>query len=224
MNETRSISFITVLSLGLVAGTYFALASHTPEEIRQFIAAQGALAPVAFVLLKFASNVILPLGATPFFLAAEPLFGTRTGFICLFLGNLSGYAFCFVSARRFAVRKAGQLPIKATSLPTTGVKGGDVLGLLLRRAFMFGLQDLVSYSAGLTAISFGDYLGITAAATSAQAIVGMTIGRALMSGPVPLLAGYAIFTVVVVPALWVRLQRRRLGESSVKQPHTTTLP
>jgi uncharacterized membrane protein YdjX (TVP38/TMEM64 family) len=214
MTFQKIISPLGALSVFIALGTYLCIASFHPDEIRHLGMEFGVVAPLLFMALRLLTSLVAPIGGTAYFLAAEPLFGLAGGFFFLFSATFGGYCLAFAASRRD--RGATQECVNPSwRQPEHGPEfWTDVYSLVQRRALMFGLQDLVSYGAGASSISFRAYSVVTCLATIAQTGVGMAIGRVLVAAHPALLVLYTIMTVAVLPRVWVSLLRTPTDPSS----------
>lgn len=202
---TKGFAFAVALSLLL----YFAIRAIGLDRIREQVVAAGALGPVVFVLLKASTNVFAPLSGAPYYLLAEPLFGFWKGTTYIFLGDVIGYFIGFSIARYWGKavvsRIAGQGVIRKTEEYYTRLGGWQ--GLLYARIFLPGAQDVISYAAGLTSMSFGEYSMVTALGSIPPSIILVVTGGAIVeNAPVTALV-YGALAVAVLVMLW--LYRRR---------------
>jgi uncharacterized membrane protein YdjX (TVP38/TMEM64 family) len=160
--------------------------------------------------LKISTNVIAPLTGTPFYLIAQPLFGIWLGIFYVYIGEIAGYCICFLLARRYGrtivIRIAGQKI--AARIDQYYYDLGNKKGLLYGRLFLIGIQDVVSYAAGLTSISFRDYAVITAIGILPQTVIGVIIGGIIIQRAPLLFISYFLITTILLPALWIYYRRK----------------
>jgi uncharacterized membrane protein YdjX (TVP38/TMEM64 family) len=192
-------------------GAYFAWRCFSAAEIQDLVVSFGIFGPLIFILLRIATDVVAPLHSALFYLISEPLFGFWHGFLYLYVGEVMGYTVCFVLGRKygcpFFVRLAGQQRLDGIQKYFNRV--GNIKALLLCRLVLFGLQDIVSYAAGLTSISFGSYVVITAISTLLQTLIGVSAGRVLFRSPPVVFVLFVIAATAVIPGCWALWKRRK---------------
>ena len=67
----------------------------TQDELREFIASKGALAPIIYIVISFLQVTFVPLPAWMTILVGNYLFGVWKAFFYAYIGILSGAMFAF---------------------------------------------------------------------------------------------------------------------------------
>lgn len=97
---TVSVIVIAVLVLvGFLLYRHFGLDKITQEQVQDFIASTGAVAPIIFILLSFAQVTLIPIPGAITILAGNYLFGTLESFIYSYIGMLLGAMAAFFLGR-----------------------------------------------------------------------------------------------------------------------------
>jgi len=206
--------------LGRSAGAHFA-------EFADWVKAQGALAPILFVL-AYAAAVVAFVPGSLLTLAGGAIFGVGWGTLYVFVAATLGASLAFLIARYVArgevERRLAGNPKLAAIDRAVGAEGRKVVFLMrLSPAFPF---SLLNYALGLTQVRFVDYL---------IACLGMLPGTLLyvysgkLAGDVAALAGGAapaqgagywallalgLVATLLVTVLITRTARRALAQSA----------
>jgi uncharacterized membrane protein YdjX (TVP38/TMEM64 family) len=177
------------------------------EKLRRTVEGAGALAPAVFVLLLVAQAVLAPLPAPALAFAGGYLFGTFGGFVLTWLGALLGGVLCFAIARSLG-REYVARSTRLQGLDRRVEEHGAVIVFVLRLIPVISF-DIISYAAGLTAITFGRFFAATALGMAPGTFVFVYAGGA---PPGPGL--YAALGALAVLALGAYVYyRRRLGRA-----------
>jgi uncharacterized membrane protein YdjX (TVP38/TMEM64 family) len=189
--------------------TYLGFRILGTEQIRHEVSGAGALGPAIFILLKILTNVLAPLSGAPFYLLAKPLFGMWPGLLYVFSGDVLGYSICFLIARRFGLDfirgSAGEKAVNRIEHFYASIGGWQ--GLLYARLFLLGVQDIISYAAGLTSIPFKRYVLVTSIGIIPQLCVAVLIGGTFMESS-PILAGIYVLSSIVLPVVWLYYRKQ----------------
>ncbi|MBF2048331.1 MAG: TVP38/TMEM64 family protein [Leptolyngbya sp. IPPAS B-1204] len=130
------------------------------ENAHRFIHQSGAWAPIVFVVLCSLSLVIAPLSGSSLFIAGGALFGKETGFWLSLVASIIGCSINFWLSRKLGrqvvARLIGKNSLEELDRFTQRLEGNR--GLLYLTLVMPLSQDIVSYAAGLTPISYHRFL------------------------------------------------------------------
>lgn len=130
------------------------------DNAQQFIYRSGGWAPVIFVILCALSLVIAPLSGSSLFIVGGTLFGKEMGGFLSLIASVLGCSMNFWISKQFGrtlVRQlVGKKNFAALERFTRRLKGHR--GLLYLTLVMPLSQDVVSYAAGLTPISYSRFL------------------------------------------------------------------
>lgn len=207
--------------VGVVAATFVSALTFEAlggvHHVRTMVADAGSWAPVLFIVLKIASNVIAPLSGTPLLVTGGMLFGVWDGLAYILIGDAVGGSLNFWIARllgrpgirRFVGRGATRQVDQAVSYV------GGWKALLVASVVLSPVYDFVSYAAGLSNLPFRHYFWVTLVGSVPTAFVYMFVGDRLANGQL-LVSGLVGLVVAVVLAIWIHLRRHRtkLGAST----------
>ena len=137
----------------------FIISISIPQEAMRFYIQQvGAFGPFLFVLFSLLTYVIAPLSGTPLTFVGHVLFKEK---VVLWL-TLSAYIGFIIN---FWISRLWGRPLVKKLVGESGLKKADefvsdygLMSLFIFRIFLGGLNDLVSYAAGLTTMKFSHYL------------------------------------------------------------------
>lgn len=173
-----------VFSLGIgVVFTYILPVS--PRQAHFLIRSLGAWGPLALVIIVALLIVFVPVPTIPFDIAAGVGFGFIFGAIYILLGHLLGAAMAFHLSRRYGrpllVRVAPAKTIANVDAIATQL--GVRLLVLMRLLPLFDFK-VVSYAAGLTDMSFQDYMLGTLAGITLPIFAMVSVGAEWTVHPV----------------------------------------
>ncbi|MFW5646294.1 MAG: TVP38/TMEM64 family protein [Acetivibrio ethanolgignens] len=182
--------------------------------VRRFVESYGPYAAVISFLLMILQSIVAPLPAFLLTFANASLFGWWKGAILSWSSAMAGAAACFWIARilgRDAVEKL-------TS--RSGLKQIDEFfdrygrqSVLIMRLLPFISFDIVSYAAGLTAMSFGSFLIATGIGQLPATIVYSYVGGMLTGGArLFITALLVLFAISVLAVLLRQIYRKRNQE------------
>ncbi|MGM0981890.1 MAG: TVP38/TMEM64 family protein [Pseudomonadota bacterium] len=182
--------------------------SFSPSGIAEWFNSQGSLGPLLLLLLMMLAVVVGPIPTLPVTAAAGLAFGLIPGALLSIIGAMVGAMIAFTLARllgRDALR--ARLP----SNPLFGHQGSQrllLLTVLVTRLVPIFSFALVSYAAGVTAITTGRFALGTVVGMLPMTLVFASLGRAFELNP--LLSIMAAVAVLIVMSLlpWY-LSRRR---------------
>jgi uncharacterized membrane protein YdjX (TVP38/TMEM64 family) len=130
------------------------------ENAQQFIADSGAWAPILFVGLCSLSLIVAPLSGSSLFIIGGTLFGKDTAFFLSFLASILGCSANFSISKRFGrsvvARLIGKSSLNELDRFTSQLAGER--GVFYLTLIMPLSQDIVSYAAGLTPISYSRFV------------------------------------------------------------------
>lgn len=174
--------------------------------VKKFVASYGAYAVIISFLLMVLQSVAAPLPAFLITFANASLFGWWKGAILSWTSAMAGAALCFFIAR-FLGR---DIVIKLTS--RSGLESIDGffkkygnLSILVARLLPFISFDIVSYAAGLTAMSFAGFFLATGLGQLPATLIYSYVGGMLTGGTKMLVT--ALFVLFALSALIFLLRR-----------------
>ncbi|MCU0527608.1 MAG: VTT domain-containing protein [Elainella sp. Prado103] len=130
------------------------------DNAHEWIAAAGNWAPIVFVALCALSLVLAPLSGSSLFIVGGALFGREKGYVLSLIASIVGCSINFWISRRLGrnvvSRLIGNSNLKALDQFTGQLQGNR--GVLYLTLIMPISQDIISYAAGLTPISYSRFL------------------------------------------------------------------
>lgn len=182
--------------------------SLSPTGIAAWFNSQDSLGPLLLLLLMVLAVVVGPIPTLPVTAAAGLAFGLVQGVLLSVAGAMAGALVAFYLARLLG-REA--LRAKLPTNPLFGNQGSQrllFLTVLVTRLVPIFSFALVSYAAGVTAISVGRYAAGTLIGMLPMSLVFASLGQTFELNPLlSILAAAAILTVMTLLPWY--LSRRR---------------
>ncbi len=88
-----------LLGAGYLLLNYFGLTDLSREQLQEYIASTGAIAPLVFILASFLQVTFIPIPSTVTILAGSFLFGAPISFIYSYIGIMLGALLAFALGR-----------------------------------------------------------------------------------------------------------------------------
>jgi uncharacterized membrane protein YdjX (TVP38/TMEM64 family) len=143
---------LVVLQLTLDIFSYF-----SQERIQGWLTAAGPAAPIVFMLVMTSAIVISPIPSLPLDIAAGVFFGPLLGTLYSAIGALGGSVVSFMIARLLGRELVARL-LRGHIVFCTGCSDRILTKVVfLSRLIPVVSFDVVSYGAGLTAMSLGKF-------------------------------------------------------------------
>lgn len=186
-----------------LASVIHAFYSGDFTKVRDFVAHYGAYAAAVSFLLMIFQSIAAPIPAFVLTLANANLFGWWQGAILSWSSAMAGAAVCFYIARILGRDITERLTSRAglENIDTFFEKHGSQ-SILIARLLPFISFDIVSYAAGLTAMSFGEFFLATGIGQLPATIVYSYVGGMLTGGAKKLFIGllimFAIATLIIM--------------------------
>lgn len=181
--------------------------SLAPEALSEWLNDQGMSGPLLLMLLMILAVVVGPIPTLPISAASGLVYGVFTGTAIAVSGALAGSIIAFYLARvlgREAVRrKLGANPV----FSATGSQRFLFIAVTLTRLIPLFSFALISYAAGVTAISFWRYALATTLGMLPMTFVFAGLGRSFELSPVLTVVAAAVI-LVVMSTLPLYLSRR----------------
>ena len=204
---------LVILALLILGGRQ--LGVYVPQ-FRAWVEAQGALAPVVFIL-GYAVATLAFIPGSALTLAAGAIFGVVKGTIYTLLGATLGASAAFLVARYVArgaiERRISGNPRFAAIDRAVGREGFKIVALLrLSPVLPF---NLLNYTLGLTRVRFLHYLAASIAmlpGTVLYVYSGAAVGELAEGAGNWILLGVGLIATIVVTAFVTRLAGRALHQ------------
>ncbi len=214
--QAIALILVVILALGALVGLdqIIQRLSHWDyDDFERWMRDLGAWGPVAYIAFLALSMVFAPLPTTPAPLAAAAAWGAVLGVIYTLIAVAIGAALCFFIARYWGRRVYEHfLPAKTVDEIDRIADRLAVRALVALRLFPLLGADYVSYAAGLTAIRFRLYLGITVVFSLPSIILISVIGESVREDrEVAAIGVGALAAFLILPLLYVVVRKRRPG-------------
>lgn len=132
-------------------------------HIQDYISTAGVFAPIAYIVAMIVAIVISPIPSSPLAIFAGTAFGVWPAFVYTMIGANVGAAIAFYIARRFG-RPFVEHLVKKKDLEHVESKLQEhhlTFTIFTLRLLPLPFFDAVSYAAGLTKISFRNFIFAT---------------------------------------------------------------
>lgn len=183
-------------------------------QVRDWVAAQGAWAPVLYAGV-YALATLLAIPGSALTITAGALFGSLIGVVTVIIGATIGASLCFLVARylaRDAVKGMLEKNEKFRKLDEMTEKNGSVFVAITRLVPLFPF-NVLNYGFGLTGVRFVDYVlwsFLCMLPSTVLYVVGTdAVTTALEEGRVPwLLIGVVVTVAALLTVLVARLRKK----------------
>lgn len=181
------------------------------EDVAATIRRQGAAAPLALIGLMIIAVVVPPLPSVPLDIAAGAVFGIVWGVTWVLIGAEIAAIIAFLIARRLGrSRLEHRLDPHLLARVDAAVEQHGMLALLVLRLVPTFHFDLVSYAAGLTAMSLSRFAIATLVGMTPPVIAIVAVGDQLDAHPSVAIAIFGALVVLALgPLVWWSLVRER---------------
>lgn len=158
------------------------------SDVQSFVDRFGIWAPVIFVLTKASTIVFAPLSGSALYPAAGALFGFWKGFWIITIGDVIGGAVAFYIARIYGMKITEHFIKSDSSLMKKILdKLGTLKGYIFARICFIPMPEIVCYAAGLTKMSFLQFITVHLIIDIPMTAVLVGAGSYLRNGLSPLL-------------------------------------
>lgn len=180
-NRVRALTFIIFVSIILISQGFWDVTTvFSPDRVKEWLERFGGLAPLVFIFIMSLAVVISPIPSLPLDIAAGAFFGPLLGTVYSLTGALIGAAISF-SVSRFLGRGFIERFLGGHINFCTYCSDRFLTKIVFfSRLLPFISFDIISYGAGLTKISFRNFLLST------------------LFGMIPLTFAYNYFGAVIV--------------------------
>lgn len=193
------------------------------QWLEEWIKSMGALAPLAYILLRAVAIVLTVVPNAPLDVAGGVLFGPFWGTVYSLLGSEAGAVACFLLARsmgREAISRLLHRDIAFSGHYPQRQMAYIVLFARLEPVFSFAL---VSYGAGLTGMSLGAFALSTLVGMTPGTILLNYFGKSFFTGISlwqQISLGLALVVVLLIIPVWIRRKNSTWPREKVKDDGT----
>lgn len=210
-NMKIGILLLTIICIVATGGAIYLLGGIEPTQIQAWLKSVGIWAPIAYIALYVVATVLV-LPSTALNLTGGTIFGPWLGTLWTSLGAIIAaiVAFAFtrtVGREAIAKRLAGRWQAMDAEM-----RQGGLFYMFAIRLVPIMPYGLVNFAAGLTSISFKDYLLGTVIGTVPSVLPFVLLGssglKAFTTGDVlPLVGALALTGILVGGSTWYRRRR-----------------
>jgi len=213
----RTILLLTIVCMTLAALAGYSLGWLNPAHVQGLIGSAGLWAPLLYVALYLvATSLLLP--STPLNISGGILFGLWFGMLWTGIAAIVAAAVTFAFARTLGQTVIRQKMVGRWQAMDAEVRRGAKVYMFAVRLLPIIPNGLINYGAGVTSISYRDYMIGTVPGSVLGILPPVLIGssgvRAMKTGDVlPLIAAMGLTGLLIAGASWYR-HRRRIADFS----------
>jgi len=183
-----------------IGAAYIVTVTIGIDHLREIIASLGMLGPIAIVLLKMSTIIVVPLGGGPVYAIAGAVFGFWNGFLLTLIGDLLGFSAAFYISRLWG-RPMVQFFVPKTQLPVVEnilIRGSTLRPFIKARIAFAALPEVFAYTAGLSMVSFFVFLPVQIIPHIPIMTLVVFFGDALLAGNPIYLVSVTVFSAVLM--------------------------
>jgi len=201
IEAVRNFVFIAVA----IGAAYAVTVTIGIDRLRETVAAAGMFGPIAIVLLKMSTIIIVPLGGGPVYAIAGAIFGFWNGLLLTLIGDVLGFSAAFYISRLWG-RSMVRFFVPKTQLPAVEnilVRGGMIRAFIKARVAFAALPEVFAYAAGLSAASFLVFLPVQMIPHIPMAALVVFFGDALLSSsPIYFVSATVLAAMLMILGGW----------------------
>jgi uncharacterized membrane protein YdjX (TVP38/TMEM64 family) len=207
----RTILLLTIVCIVLAALTGYSLGWLNPTRVQALIRPAGLWAPLLYVALYvLATSLLLP--STPLNISGGIIFGLWLGMLWTGIAAVVASAVAFAFARTLGQAMIRQKMAGRWQAIDAEVRRGAKVYMFAVRLLPIIPNGLINYSAGVTSISFRDYMIGTVPGTILGILPPVLIGssgmKAMRTGDLlPLVVAMGLTGLLIAGATWHRHRR-----------------
>ncbi|WP_414751986.1 TVP38/TMEM64 family protein [Anabaena sp. CCY 9910] len=211
LNAKTSFALLMAVCLIATGVTGYLLGGINPELIQGWLKSAGIWAPVTYVAVYVVATILI-LPSTALNLTGGAIFGPWMGTFWTSVGAIIAAIAAFIFARTVGREIVAQRLAGRWQAIDAEVRQGAVFYMFAIRLMPILPYGLVNFAAGLTSISFKDYLIGTALGTVPGILPFVLLGssglKAIRTGEVlPLVGALALIGMLVGGSTWYRRRR-----------------
>ena len=178
-NIKKILPIITIAAV--FVGLYIVSLSISKDVVREFLTSYGPVGPLVFILLMLATYIFSPITASPLLFAGFYAFGEQVVWfvsVAVAIAAVTNFWIARIWGRRLVSKFVGQESIDKID---QFAKNYGLVTLFFLRVFLGGLNDFISYGAGLTRMRFLPYFVVSVAAGIPGTLLWYSIARKIES-------------------------------------------
>lgn len=211
LNFKTSIFLLTVVCIIVTGLAVYLLGSVEPAQIQSWLKSYGIWAPIIYIVLYVVATLLV-LPSTALNLTGGAIFGPWLGTIWTSVAALIAAIVAFAFTRTVGREAVAKRLAGRWQAMDTEVRQGGLFYVFAIRLIPIMPYGIVNFAAGLTSVSFKDYVLGTTLGTVPSVLPFVLLGssglKALQTGDVlPLVGALALTGILVVGATWYRRRR-----------------
>lgn len=218
----RGILLLTIICIVATGGAIYLLGGIQSVQIRAWLNAVGIWAPVVYIALYVVATVLV-LPSTVLNLTGGAIFGPVLGTLWTSLAAIIAAVVAFTFTRTVGRETVAKRLSGRWQAMDAEVRQGGLFYMFAIRLVPIMPYGLVNFAAGLTSISFKDYILGTTIGTVPSVLPFVLLGssglKAINTGDVlPLVGALALTGILVGGSTWYR-RRRILASKEAEALH-----
>lgn len=207
----RGILLLTIICIVATGGAIYLLGGIQSAQIKAWLDAVGVWAPVAYIALYVVATVLV-LPSTVLNLTGGAIFGPVLGTLWTSLAAIIAAVVAFTFTRTVGRETVARRLSGRWQAMDAEVRQGGLFYMFAIRLVPIMPYGLVNFAAGLTSISFKDYILGTTIGTVPSVLPFVLLGssglKAINTGDVlPLVGALALTGILVGGSTWYRRRR-----------------
>lgn len=219
MKFKNSVIIITIICIIATGLGIFLLGGIDQKELQNLLTKLGIWAPIIYILL-YTIGTILILPSTPLNISGGAIFGIWWGTLWTTLAAIMAAVICFYYSRNIGRELIAKKFGDRIAVIDAEMQQGGLFYMFAIRLLPIIPYGIVNFAAGLTSITFKDYLIGTLLGTLPGILPFVMMGSGLKSvtqGDIlPLMCALALTGMLVGGATWYRRHRQSPIEDLVK--------
>lgn len=212
VNFKTSFILLFIICVLATAITAYYLGGISPDVIKSWLKNSGIWAPVTYVVI-YVIATILVLPSTALNLTGGAIFGPWLGTCWTSIGAIVAAIAAFIFARTIGHDAVAKRLAGRWQAIDAEIRQGGVYYMFAIRLLPIMPYGLVNFAAGLSSVSFKDYLIGTILGTIPSVLPFVLLGssglKAIRTGEVmPLVGALALLGMLVAGSTWYRRRRR----------------
>lgn len=211
LNFKTSFALLMAICLIATAFTGYLLGGISPDLIQSWLQAGGIWSPIIYIVIYVIATILI-LPSTALNLTGGAIFGPWMGTVWTSIAAIIAAIAAFIFARTVGYEIVAQKLAGRWQAIDAEVKQGAIFYMFAIRLMPILPYGLVNFAAGLTSISFKDYLIGTSLGTVPGILPFVLLGssglKAIRTGEIlPLMTALALIGMLVGVSTWYRRRR-----------------
>lgn len=207
----KGVFLLTIVCIVATAVAFYGLGGIEPAQMQAWLQKAGIWAPIAYIVIYIIATLLI-LPSTALNLTGGAIFGPWLGTIWTSLAAMLAAIVAFAFTRTVGREIIAQRLARQWQAMDAELHQGGLFYMFAIRLLPIIPYGLVNFAAGLTSVSFKDYVVGTALGTVPGVLPFVLLGssglRALETGEVlPVMVALALIGMLVGGATWYRRRR-----------------